>query len=416
MAEYAAARIGTRYSFPVTGNKDAAPVYGDNPYAINSDLRAAAVHAGVLAHGETGVIAVELVATPQPRQPVLRPGQSPPDTPLVSRYAGTVRNGVVSAYSTSGVGYRLLAGNTNVTTLKGAELTVSANVVLTSLGATQTLPLFPTYATNMSAIGGAGSATPNGGRIALNYRETVIAPGTRYAGTTAIEHNQDTCPVFRYERGRICGVDIFVQNGVAAKSVFTPTLAYRSFYGFTKRTGAATDKQVVSGGKWVEISADTAPFATWVAVRATSDGFASPFTNYSPRFTTLLTLPAPGRQIRLKYDATTTLTNSVGQTTSYDIYTLRETITAPNLQGSTLSQVEWFRPWATWPFDGLTYNLGPQATIGKPIDVGTIPTNPWAPSALLRNENGAYGSLARQYRLTLPQELGGYNLYWIMTA
>lgn len=69
-------RIGERFIFEVTGaNKGS--VWGTDIYTSDSDLEAAAVHAGVVRIGETGVVEVEIVA------------------PLAA-YQGSTRNGIVT--------------------------------------------------------------------------------------------------------------------------------------------------------------------------------------------------------------------------------------------------------------------------------------------------------------------------------
>ena len=53
------ANIGETYSFTVTGSVDGV-VWGDGIYTDDSDLSTAAVHAGVLAAGQTGVVTVQM--------------------------------------------------------------------------------------------------------------------------------------------------------------------------------------------------------------------------------------------------------------------------------------------------------------------------------------------------------------------
>jgi hypothetical protein len=68
--------IGKTYRFRVTGNPNGA-VWGTDVYTSDSSLEAAAVHAGVLRPGQTGVVRVTIVAPP----PV---------------FGGSTRNGVTS--------------------------------------------------------------------------------------------------------------------------------------------------------------------------------------------------------------------------------------------------------------------------------------------------------------------------------
>jgi hypothetical protein len=66
------------YRFLVTGNESAGTVWGTDIYTDDSNLATAAVHAGALAHEQTGVVIVRIL-----------PGQD--------NYVGSVRNGVTSA-------------------------------------------------------------------------------------------------------------------------------------------------------------------------------------------------------------------------------------------------------------------------------------------------------------------------------
>ena len=68
---------GKTLYFEVTGNKNAGGVWGTDVYTDDSSLAAAAVHAGVLADGQTGVVKVTIL-----------PGQG--------GYRGTCRDGVES--------------------------------------------------------------------------------------------------------------------------------------------------------------------------------------------------------------------------------------------------------------------------------------------------------------------------------
>ncbi len=58
-----AGKFGTKLALNVTGSA-AGPVWGKGPYTLDSTLAAAAVHAGVLKVGETGVVQVEVVKPP----------------------------------------------------------------------------------------------------------------------------------------------------------------------------------------------------------------------------------------------------------------------------------------------------------------------------------------------------------------
>jgi hypothetical protein len=71
-----AGRVGKTYWFKVTGAVNG-PVWGTKVYTSDSALAAAAVHAGVLKAGQTGVVQVKVVAPPP-------------------AYQGTTRNGVTS--------------------------------------------------------------------------------------------------------------------------------------------------------------------------------------------------------------------------------------------------------------------------------------------------------------------------------
>lgn len=72
------AALGRTQAFRVTGSLDRGPVWGSNPYTADSQLARAAVHAGVLRPGESGVVNVTIL----PGQPA---------------YPGSARNGVTSA-------------------------------------------------------------------------------------------------------------------------------------------------------------------------------------------------------------------------------------------------------------------------------------------------------------------------------
>ena len=80
--------IGATYYFRVTGEASG-PLWGTDIYTGDSSLAAACVHAGVLKTGETGVVKVVV-------------------EPPLSRYLGSVRNGVSSQdFGHYGTAYRL---------------------------------------------------------------------------------------------------------------------------------------------------------------------------------------------------------------------------------------------------------------------------------------------------------------------
>ena len=68
---------GQSFTFEVTGNINAGSVWGSGPYTDDSMLAAAAVHAGVLADGQTGLVKVTIL-------------------PGAGGYGGSDRNGVAS--------------------------------------------------------------------------------------------------------------------------------------------------------------------------------------------------------------------------------------------------------------------------------------------------------------------------------
>ena len=94
MMGYRDAGVGARFAFILTGNRLATTVWGDIIYTDDSNLSAAAVHAGVLTNGQTGVVVIELV--------------NPPTT----QYDSATRNGVTSYYwpKTWTWAYRFIAG------------------------------------------------------------------------------------------------------------------------------------------------------------------------------------------------------------------------------------------------------------------------------------------------------------------
>jgi len=69
-------QIGKTFAFKVTGNASGT-VYGSDVYTLDSSLATAAVHAGVVKHGQTGVIRVKIIESPD-------------------SFTATTRNGVTS--------------------------------------------------------------------------------------------------------------------------------------------------------------------------------------------------------------------------------------------------------------------------------------------------------------------------------
>jgi hypothetical protein len=83
-------KIGQTFAFKVTGAVAGGSIWGTDVYTTDSMLAMAAVHAGVLKAGETGVVRVKILA-------------SPPS------FAGTFRNGVrTSPYGVYGGAYQIL--------------------------------------------------------------------------------------------------------------------------------------------------------------------------------------------------------------------------------------------------------------------------------------------------------------------
>lgn len=83
-------RIGEILSFSVTGAMAGGSIWGTDTYTTDSRLAMAAVHAGVLKEGETGVVKVKIVA-----------GQP--------SYAGSARNGITSSgYGGYGGSYEIV--------------------------------------------------------------------------------------------------------------------------------------------------------------------------------------------------------------------------------------------------------------------------------------------------------------------
>ncbi len=87
------ARRGETFSFRVTGAVAGGSIWGTDVYTTDSNLAMAAVHAGVLKAGETGVVRLKILA-------------SPPS------FAGSFRNGVrTSPYGVYGGAYQILKGD-----------------------------------------------------------------------------------------------------------------------------------------------------------------------------------------------------------------------------------------------------------------------------------------------------------------
>jgi hypothetical protein len=85
-------RIGETFSFSVTGSAAGGSIWGTDIYTTDSRLATAAVHAGVLKEGETGVVKVKISA-----------GQA--------SYTGSTKNGVASSpYANYGGSYEILKG------------------------------------------------------------------------------------------------------------------------------------------------------------------------------------------------------------------------------------------------------------------------------------------------------------------
>ena len=81
--------VGKTVSFNVVGSLAGGTVWGSNPYTADSQLARAAVHAGVLKPGESGVVRVTIL-----------PGQQ--------SYGGSVKNGVsTSAWGPYGLSFRI---------------------------------------------------------------------------------------------------------------------------------------------------------------------------------------------------------------------------------------------------------------------------------------------------------------------
>ena len=85
-------KIGETFNFSVTGAVAGGSLWGTDTYTTDSRLAMAAVHAGVLKDGETGIVKVKIVA-----------GQA--------SYAGSVKNGISSSvYGNYGGSYEIIKG------------------------------------------------------------------------------------------------------------------------------------------------------------------------------------------------------------------------------------------------------------------------------------------------------------------
>jgi len=70
-------QIGKRFAFTVTGSTMNGALWGTNVYTLDSNLAMAAVHTGVLKPGQTGVVVVQIIASP-------------------NNFTGTFQNGIQS--------------------------------------------------------------------------------------------------------------------------------------------------------------------------------------------------------------------------------------------------------------------------------------------------------------------------------
>jgi hypothetical protein len=70
-------QVGKIFTFKVTGNASGGTLWGTDVYTLDSSLAAAAVHAGVVKHGEVGVLRIKIVESPD-------------------SFAGSTRNGITS--------------------------------------------------------------------------------------------------------------------------------------------------------------------------------------------------------------------------------------------------------------------------------------------------------------------------------
>jgi len=94
IASYRVAQVGQVLEFKITGKTTGGSVWGTDIYTADSNLAMAAVHAGVLQSGQTGVVKVEIL-------------------PGASSYAGSPRSGVTSSnWGSYGMGYRFVTGST----------------------------------------------------------------------------------------------------------------------------------------------------------------------------------------------------------------------------------------------------------------------------------------------------------------
>lgn len=87
VATFPGAEVNKSYAFWVNARTDSGMIWGTDVYTSDSDLASAAVHSGILANGESGVVLVKVL-----------PGRD--------RYDGSTRNGVTSSgYTSWGLSY-----------------------------------------------------------------------------------------------------------------------------------------------------------------------------------------------------------------------------------------------------------------------------------------------------------------------
>lgn len=186
---------GEIYLFSITGRIAAGGVWGTNVYTDDSNLQAAAVHAGVLGNGETGEIRV-----------VIAPGQS--------RYLASTNNGVsTNTYGSYGGSYTISNrnGTTPLVRLSGTPENPAPNPVsVTSYSGVVGGAYYFTVTGNTSgSIWGSGpytadsslaTAAVHAGILAANQTGTVkvtILPGqSSYTATSA--HGVSSSPYGAY--------------------------------------------------------------------------------------------------------------------------------------------------------------------------------------------------------------------------
>lgn len=87
-----ASQIGKTFAFRVTGSVQGGSVYGTDTYTLDSNLSMAAVHAGVVKNGQTGVLRVKIVESP-------------------ASFASSTRNGITSsAWGPYPAAYKIIKG------------------------------------------------------------------------------------------------------------------------------------------------------------------------------------------------------------------------------------------------------------------------------------------------------------------